>query len=83
MNLSYGVLHDATSDRILEGSIKGGIRVALVSVQHQVEGGGAGTVMPFLPNLPCVSPETPKLWCARSDIEPVVANEKEVVGTLL
>ena len=83
MGLSYGVLHDATPDCVLEGFVKVGTRVAFVSIQHQVEGSGSGKVVAFLPILQSVSPETPKFWGSRRDLEPVVANEEEVPRTLL
>ena len=56
MNLSYGVLHDVTSDRALEGFVEEDVRVVFVFIQHQVEGSGSGTVVPLLPILRCVSP---------------------------
>ena len=80
MNLSYSVLHDATPDRILEGRIEG-VLVAFESAQHQVKGGGSGTVVPFFPVPKSVSPEVPKLRGARCDLEPVVADEEKVVRT--
>ena len=78
MNLSYGILHDATPDRIPEGPIEGDARAA-TPVQHQAEGGGSRTAMLFLPVQQSFSPEVPKFWGARCDREPVVADE-EVVG---
>jgi len=61
MNLSYGVLHDAMSDCILEGFVERPVRAAFVSVQHRVAGGTSGAVTPFPPIPQGVSPEAPKL----------------------
>ena len=82
MDRSYGVLHNATPDCILEGFIEGG-GVAFISIVHQVEWGGRGTVMAFLPVPERVSPETPKFRGVRCDLEPVVTNEEELVRALL
>jgi len=83
MDLAYGVLRDTTPDRVLEGYVEGDTRVAFVSIQHQVEWDGSGTVMALLPILQSVSPETPKFWGSRRDFKPVVANEEEIVRALL
>jgi len=82
-DLSYGVLPDATPNRVLEGFVEEDTRVTFSPVQHQVEGSGSGTVMAFPPVLQSVSPETPKFWGSRRDFEPVVANEEEIVRALL
>ena len=60
MYLSDCVSYDVAPDRILEGFIEGDARIAFTSVQNQVEG-DSGTVIPFLPVLQSVSPETLKL----------------------
>jgi len=44
---------------------------------------GSGKVMAFLPMVQSVSPETPKFWGSRSDLEPVVTNEEEIIRALL
>jgi len=75
-------LHDTTPDRISEGPIKRGVVVTLRSIQHQVERSGSGSVMALLPILQGVSPETPKFWGARCNLEPMVANEEEVIRAL-
>jgi len=79
MSSSYGALNDATSDRDLEGFVEGDTGIASASVQHQVERGGSGTVMAFLPIFQGVSPETPEFWGERRNLEPVMAHEEEVV----
>ena len=81
MDLSYGALHNTTSDRLLEGLIEGA-RGTIKSAKHQVEWGGCGTAIVFLPVLERVSPETPKFRSVGCDLEPVVANEEEIVRAL-
>jgi len=77
---TYGILRDATPDRILEGFVEEEIRVGFVSIQHQVEvGGSCQTAITFLPVPQSGSPEAPKFRGARRDLEPVVANEEEIV----
>ena len=83
VNSSYGALHDATPDRILEGFIEGGVGVIFIRIQHQVEGCSSGTGMTFLPILQSVPPEAPEFRGERRTLEPVVANEEEVVRALL
>ena len=83
MNSAYGILPNATSDRILEGFIEGGVGVALVFVQYQVEGSSPGPAMAFRPILESISPEVPKFRSAICDLEPVVANKEEIVTALL
>jgi len=60
VDLAYGVFHDVTPDRILEGFVEEGVGFAFISVEHQIEGGGSGTVVAFSPILERVSPGTPK-----------------------
>ena len=83
MDLSYGILYDSAPDRILEGFIEGDMTAVSTFVQHQVEGSGHRTAMTFLPILQSVAPETPKFRGARRNLEPMVANEEEIVGALL
>ena len=82
MNLADGVLHDVTLDRLLEGFVEEDGGVLSVFVQYQVKGGGSVAIIAFLPSLQGVSPEVPEFWGAGCDLEPVVADEEEVVGAL-
>jgi len=83
VNSSYGALHDATPDRILEGFIEGSTRIMFVIIQDQVEGSSSGTGMTSLPIPQRVPPEAPEFWGERCNLEPVVTNEEEVVRALL
>jgi len=71
---------------ILEFVVQGGIRMVTVkrmTTQYQVEGSGSGMRIPPRPVLEVVTPEAPKLRSTRGDLEPVMANEQEVVGFFL
>ena len=81
MDLSYGVLNNATFDRILEVLIEGA-RATSVLVKHQVDWSGSRTVAVFLPLLERVSPKIPEFRGVGCDLEPVVANEEEIVRAL-
>ena len=67
---------------ILEYVAQGGVEitvVAVITVQDQVEWNSPGTTAPSGPVLQGVAPETPNLRSPRGDLEPVMANEEEVV----
>ena len=64
---------------ILEGLVEGIVKGDVRSYQQKLEGGASGKVMALLPISQSVSPEAPKFRSARCDLEPVVANEEEVV----
>ena len=83
MDLSYGALNDPSPDHTVEGPIHAVVGVTFISIQHQVDGDDSRTVMSSPPFLEGVSPETPNLWSARCNFEPVVANEEEVVRPFL
>ena len=83
VDLTHGILHDVTPDRVPEGFIEEDGGVGFVDDQHQVEGRDSETIMTFLPILQSVSPEAPKFWGAGCDLEPVVADEEEVIRALL
>jgi len=83
MDLSDSILDDMTPDRVLKGVAEEDGRVGFASIQHQVEGSGSGIIMALLSVLQGVSPETPEFWGAGCDLEPMVANEEEIVRTLL
>ena len=70
---------------ILEYVEQGGVegRIVVLYTQDQIEWSGPGTATPSCPVFGGVSPETPKLGSARGDVEPVTANEQEVVRFLL
>lgn len=81
MNSSYSALHDAIRDCVLKGPMERlFVGVVYTSIQHQIEGGSLGKVIPFLPILQSVSPEAPEFWDAGCNLELAVANEEEVVG---
>lgn len=65
------------------GRVAGAIEVIVFVVamvtQHQVEQSGLRTMAPSSPVYQSVSPETPKFWSARSDLEPMMTDEEEVV----
>ena len=82
MNLSYGILYDTSPDCVLEGFVEKVSRVGCILVQHQVEWSDSGTFMVFHPIPQGGSPEAPEFWGAGCDLEPMVANEEEVVTTL-
>lgn len=58
----------------------GGVeKIRNVASQYQVEGGGCRAAAPPGPVLGSVAPETPKFCSVQGHLEPVVANEQEVV----
>ena len=57
--------------------------IAVITVQDQVERGGRRTVTPACPFRWGLAPETPNLWGAQSDLEPMVANEQEIARPFL
>lgn len=81
MYLTYEISPRAISDCTSEGIVEKGSGIAPDSelVKHQVDRDSYGVMMAFPPFHQGVSPETPKLRSARSDLEPMVANEEEVV----
>ena len=69
---------------VLEYVAHGGVEVPpVVVIEHQVEWSGPRTMTPSSPILRSVSPETPDLWSLRGDLKPMMANEKEVVRSLI
>ena len=77
----------STSDVIPGGTVpeyvaQGGVEMtilAFIAVQDQVEWSSPRTMGPSSPILRSTSPETPKVRSPRGDLEPVMANEEEVV----
>ena len=92
MNLSYGVPRGTILECILQGFIETApseppfVKAAISerpSVEYEIEWGRLVSKVSSRPILQVITPETPNLWGARSDLEPVMANQEEVVRSLL
>ena len=57
-------------------------RLVVIVTKYKVQWSGPRTAVPPSPVLRGVSPETPNLWSLRSDLEPVTADEEEIVRSL-
>ena len=82
MDLSYGISSGTISERTLGDGVDGGARSRNRFVfQDQIyrEGDSMVTQVPFLPVFQSVSAEGPQFRRAGCDLEPAMANEKEVV----
>ena len=80
MNTSDGI----PSCTVLEYAAQGSVEVASVAVrEHQVKWIGPRMTVPSSPILRGIAPETPNLWSPRGDLEPMMANEEEVVRSLI
>jgi hypothetical protein len=82
MNLSDSIPGGTILNHIEQGGVEAAIG-PIMAIQYQVEWSGPRTAIPSRPVLEGVAPETPKLWGARGDLGPVMANEEEVMGSLL
>ena len=84
MDLSYDIPRGMISERVLNGMVDKGLRSCTRSiVQDQVYRGRLRmTTEPLLPVLQSVSTVGPKLRGVGRDLEPMIANEEEVVRVL-
>ena len=81
MNSSDSIPSGTIPQYIAQGHVE---RVTItIDTQDQVERSGPRTMMPPRPVFEGVTPETPKLWGTRGDLEPMMTNEEKVVRFFL
>ena len=80
MDPAYSVLCGTVPECVSQVVIEG---VPLLFLQHKVEWGCWVSKVPSRPIFQAVSPKPPKVWSARGDLKPVMADEEEVVRFLL
>ena len=89
MNLSYGVPRGTILECILQGFVEivpfepRSVLSEPPSVEYEIEWGRLVSKVSLRPILQVITPETSNLWGARGDLEPVMANQEEVVRSLL
>ena len=92
MNPSYGVPRGTILECISQAFVETvpseprSVEAALSkspSAEYEIEWGRLMLKVPSCPIFQVITPETPNLWGARGDLEPVMAHQEEVVRSLL